>query len=103
VTVLQRVATSDIVDSVTAQANTIEAAHEHTEGELSDSDVKVSVTGSNASISDCLDQYDWFLVEDGTGEPDPAVTRGHFTGSAQLTLTTGGWKVSAFAASTSPC
>ena len=91
---LQKVATSRLVKAAEEQADTIEAAHEHTVGTLADAHETVVMTsGTAASLFDCLNEEDWYLVEDSTNQPDPEVTRGYFVGLADFVLQGGHWYV----------
>jgi hypothetical protein len=103
VAALSQVATPAVAASVAAAATTIGAAHEHTVGQLTDAQFTVAVTGSQAQVGDCLDEYDWHLVENGSGAADPGVTRGRFRGEAQLTETGGRWLIAQFHSTTTPC
>lgn len=96
-------ATPQLVSSVTASAATIEAAHEHTVGTLDEDELQVVVTGTTASVSDCLDEQDWYVVEDSSGKADPAVERGHFRSTAKVTEHDSTWLVAQFTPGSQPC
>jgi uncharacterized protein YraI len=100
---MAEVATTQIVESAWQAANTVRAAHEHTVGELSDSHLSVVVVGNTARVEDCLDEFDWYVVEDGSGRPDPAVSRGHFQAVGALGFAAGRWLVTQFQPGTASC
>jgi hypothetical protein len=95
---LAEVATSGLGDATVRAAAAILRAREHGMGMLRDDQVVVKITDpSSASLVDCQDEKDFYLVDDATGRPDPAITRADFVGTAQLVNLKGRWYVSAFA------
>jgi hypothetical protein len=104
VSAIQQVVTARLLKAAEEQAETILAAHEHGTGTLKDAHQVVEVTGpATASIFDCLDEVDWYLVEDASGQPDPGITRGDFVGIADLVLQDGHWYVDVWQPSQGRC
>jgi hypothetical protein len=100
---MQQVATPDLIQAAIEAARSINAAGEHGTGTLVDSARQIEQAGSTVVITDCLDEYHWYLVFDGTGEPDPHVARGYFEGTANLVEQDGRWLVEKWIASQKPC
>jgi hypothetical protein len=94
VTRLRQVATTKLVKAVREVAAGFQKLGDHTEGALHDSHVGIRVHGSRAVLIDCLDEYDWYLVNDKSGDPDPGATRGNFEAFSSFVDTSTGWKVS---------
>lgn len=91
---LQQVATPRMIKAAEAQAISIFGAHEHTVGILKDDHQVVKITStSTASVFDCLDELHWYLVEDASGQPEPAINRGYFVGVTDLVSENGHWLV----------
>ena len=91
------VTTNRMAQASVRQAAAILAAQEHGVGTLHDDHVSVVMTGpSSAALADCQDEFDFYLVSDGTSTPDPFVQRGDFAGSAQMVLQNGHWLVDVF-------
>jgi hypothetical protein len=94
---LASVTTTRLAQASVRQASAILAAQEHGVGTLHDDHVSVVMTGpTSASLADCQDEYDFYLVSDGTSTPDAFVQRGDFAGSAQMVLQNGHWLVDVF-------
>lgn len=94
---LASVTTTRLAQASVRQAAAILAAKEHGVGILHDKHVSVVMTGpSSAALADCQDEYDFYLVSDGSSTPDPFVQRGDFAGSAQVVLQNGHWLVDVF-------
>jgi hypothetical protein len=103
-TALQQVVTPRLLKAADEQAETFLAAHEHGTGTLKDAHQVVKITGSKtATIFDCLDEVDWYLVEDASGQPDPGIARGDFVGIADLVLQGGRWYVDIWQPSQGQC
>jgi hypothetical protein len=101
---IKQVVTPRLLKAAQEQAETILAAHEHGTGTLKDAHQVVKVTGpATASIFDCLDEVDWYLVEDASGQPDPGITRGDYVGIADLILQDGHWYVDIWQPSQGQC
>lgn len=94
---LASVTTQRLAQASVRQAAAILSAHEHGVGTLHDDHVSIVMTGpASAVVADCQDEYDFYLVSDGTSTPDPFVQRGDFAGSAQMVLQNGHWLVDVF-------
>lgn len=94
---LASVTTTRLAQASVRQAAAILAAKEHGVGILHDDHLSVVMTGlSSAALADCQDEYDFYLVSDGSSTPDPFVQRGDFAGSAQMVLQNGHWLVDVF-------
>lgn len=94
---LASVTTTRLAQASVRQASAILAAQEHGVGTLHDDHVSVVMTGpTSAALADCQDEYDFYLVIDGTSTPDAFVQRGDFAGSAQMVLQNGHWLVDVF-------
>jgi hypothetical protein len=94
---LASVTTTRLAQASVRQASAILAAQEHGVGTLHDDHVSVVMTGpTSAALADCQDEYDFYLVSDGTSTPDAFVQRGDFAGSAQMVLQNGHWLVDVF-------
>jgi hypothetical protein len=103
-TSLQQVVTPRLLNAAEKQAETFLRAHEHGTGVIKDAHRVVKITGpTTASIFDCLDEVDWYLVEDASGQPDPGITRGDFVGIADLVLQDGRWYVDVWQSSQGQC
>ena len=84
---LAAVTTNRLAQASVRQAAALLAAHEHGVGTLRDDKVTVVLRGSDAAdITDCQDEFDFYLVADSTGTADPFVQRGDFAGAAQLVV-----------------
>jgi hypothetical protein len=94
VTRMRQVATAKLIDAVQQVAAGFQKLGDHTEGALHDSHVGIQTRGSRAVVIDCLDEYDWYLVNDKSGEPDPGATRGNFEAFSSFVHTSTGWKIS---------
>jgi hypothetical protein len=93
-TALQGVATARLVLAAQRDAAAIEQAHEHGVGTLTvDHEVVKLLSGTQATVFGCLDEYDFYLVQDANGQPDPAVSRGDFVGVADMVEVSGQWRV----------
>jgi hypothetical protein len=91
---LQTVATARLVLATQRDAAAIAQAHEHGVGMLMvDHEVVKAINASQATVFGCLDEYDFYLVQNANGQPDPAVSRGDFIGVADMVLVNGQWKV----------
>jgi hypothetical protein len=91
---MQSVATARLVLATQRDAGAIEQAHEHGVGTLAvDHEVVKVLNHTQATVFGCLDEYDFYLVQDANGEPDPAVSRGDFVGVADMVMVDGRWKV----------
>jgi len=94
---LASVTTNRLAQASVRQAAAILAAQEHGVGTLHDDHVSVVMTGpSSAALADCQDEFDFYLVSDGSSAPDAFVQRGDFAGSAQMVLQNGHWLVDVF-------
>jgi hypothetical protein len=94
---LASVTTTRLAEASVRQAAAILAAQEHGVGTLHDDHVSVVVTGpTSAALADCQDEFDFYLVSDGSSTPDAFVQRGDFAGSAQMVLQNGHWLVDVF-------
>jgi hypothetical protein len=94
---LASVTTNRLAQASVRQASAILAAQEHGVGTLHDDHVSVVMTGpSSAAVADCQDEFDFYLVSDGSSTPDAFVQRGDFAGSAQMVLQDGHWLVDVF-------
>jgi hypothetical protein len=94
---LASVTTNRLAQASVRQAAAILAAQEHGVGTLHDDHVSVVMTGpSSAALADCQDEFDFYLVSDGSSTPDAFVQRGDFAGSAQMVLQNGRWLVDVF-------
>jgi hypothetical protein len=94
---LASVTTNRLAQASVRQAAAILAAQEHGVGTLHDDHVSVVMTGpTSAALADCQDEYDFYLVSDGSSTPDAFVQRGDFAGSAQMVLQNGHWLVDVF-------
>lgn len=94
---LASVTTNRLAQASVRQAAAILAAQEHGVGTLHDGHVSVVMTGpTSAALADCQDEYDFYLVSDGTSTPDAFVQRGYFAGSAQMVQQDGHWLVDVF-------
>lgn len=91
---ISEVATPAMTRAAQQAAGAIQQAHDHGVGTLVDGHRVISIKGSTASLSDCLDELHWYVVEDANNTPDPSVSRGYFVGSASFVLTGGQWFVS---------
>lgn len=103
VTQLQKVAQPAVVSAAEQAAGTLEAAKEHGVGTLTDDQRRLSITGTTATLTDCLDEYDWYVVSDGTSQPDPGVARGFFVGSGTFVEAGGHWLVSSWRSEPTKC
>lgn len=95
-TAVTQISTERMSAAAVAAAGAVQQAHDHGIGALVDSHRRLTVTGGSASLTDCLNEKDWYVVEDKSGRPDPSVTRGMFIGTATFTKLNGQWKVSAW-------
>lgn len=94
---LASVTTTRLAQASVRQASAILAAQEHGVGTLHDDHVSVVITGpTSAAVADCQDEFDFYLVSDGTSTPDAFVQRGDFAGSAQIVQQNGHWLVDVF-------
>jgi hypothetical protein len=94
---LASVTTNRLAQASVRQAAAILAAQEHGVGTLHDDHVSVVMTGpTSAALADCQDEFDFYLVSDGSSAPDAFVQRGDFAGSAQMVLQNGHWLVDVF-------
>jgi hypothetical protein len=94
---LASVTTNRLAQASVRQAAAILAAQEHGAGTLHDDHVSVVMTGpSSAVLADCQDEFDFYLVSDGSSTPDAFVQRGDFAGSAQMVVQNGHWLVDVF-------
>jgi hypothetical protein len=101
---LSATTTSQLASATVRQANAILNAHEHGVGILRDDQLVIRVTGpTSASIADCQDQKNFYLVADGSDTPDPAITRANFVGAADLVEISGHWYVSVFTTTHTEC
>jgi hypothetical protein len=101
---LEQVATPKFVHAAQQQADAISHAQEHSTGSLKDDHQVIKITSSvSVSIFDCLDEKDWYLVEDSNGEPDPGITRGDYVGIADMLLQNGRWYVDVWQPSQGAC
>lgn len=101
---LASVTTTRLAQASVRQAAAILAAQEHGVGTLHDDHVSVVMTGPNsAALADCQDEFDFYLVSDGSTTPDPFVQRGDFAGSAQMVLQNGHWLVDVFTTTRVAC
>ena len=96
VSAVAETATTSMTHAIQGGASAVQQAHDHGVGTLTDSHRTVTVTGSSATLADCLDELHWYVVEDSTGKADPSVTPGYFVGSASFVKTNGQWLVSAW-------
>jgi hypothetical protein len=90
---MRDVAVPSLVDAARRAAASIQQAHEHGVGQLTETRAVVTVSGSTGSLVDCLDEQNWYVVSDTTGKPDPGVSRGYYTGTASFVLQNGRWYV----------
>jgi hypothetical protein len=94
---LASAATSRLAQASVRQAASLLHAKEHGVGTLRDDHLTILMTGlTSATLADCQDEKDFYLVSDASGTPDPFVARGTFAGSAQLVLQDGHWLVDVF-------
>jgi hypothetical protein len=94
---LASVTTTRLAEASVRQAGAILAAQEHGVGTLHDDHVSVVMTSpTSAALADCQDEFDFYLVNDGSSTPDAFVQRGDFAGSAQMVLQNGHWLVDVF-------
>jgi hypothetical protein len=94
VNALEQVATAKLVHAAQLQADNIASSQEHATGTLRDAHQVIEITSSiSASIFDCLDEENWYLVENSNGKPDPGITRGYYVGIADLLSVNGRWYV----------
>jgi hypothetical protein len=101
---LSQVATISLAQATVRAAAAILRAHEHGVGQLRDDHLGLTLHGpTSASITDCQDEKDFYLVSDGSGEPDPAITRADFVGTAELTVQAGHWLVAVFTTTHTEC
>jgi hypothetical protein len=91
---LREVATPKLVDAVRKVAAAYQTLDDHTVGALHDSHVTIRVQGTRAAVIDCLDEYDWYIVDNKTGMADPGATRGDFEAFTDVAQSSQGWKVS---------
>jgi hypothetical protein len=96
VNAISELATPAMTTVAQRSAGALQQAHDHTVGTLVDSRRVITVTGSKAALTDCLDELHWYVVENANGRPDPSVTRGYFVGTADFVLTQGQWRVSSW-------
>lgn len=101
---LASVTTTRLAQASVRQAAAILAAQEHGVGTLHDDHVSVVMTGpTSAALADCQDEFDFYLVSDGSSTPDAFVQRGDFAGSAQMVRQDGKWLVDVFTTTHVPC
>jgi hypothetical protein len=101
---LGQVATPAFVKAANMAASAIAQAHEHAVGALADSHRQLrQVSSTEVSISGCLDEVHWYVVSDGTDQPDPSVTRGYFSVSGQAVLEGHSWLINVWRPSSTPC
>ncbi|MGZ6827750.1 MAG: hypothetical protein ACXVGH_13250 [Mycobacteriales bacterium] len=100
---VREVATPKMTTVASQAAGALLKAHDHTVGRLVDSHRVVRFHGAAATLTDCLDELHWYVVEDASGRPDPSATRGYFVGTADLVLTAGRWYVSSWNSHPQPC
>lgn len=101
---IQAAATDRLAQASVRTGAAILYSREHGVGELRDSHVSVKFQGSDeALLTDCEDEQHFYLVSDSTGDADPAVHRGYFTGTAVLVLQNGKWLVDIYRPSTATC
>jgi hypothetical protein len=91
---LQQVATSKVVTAVQKVGAGYQSLGDHTQGALRDSHVEIKTSGSRGLVIDCLDEVDWYIVDDKTGDADQGATRGDYEAFTNLVHTAHGWKVS---------
>lgn len=100
---VREVATPKMTTVAAQAAGALLKAHDHAVGRLTDSRRVVTVTGTTAHLTDCLDELHWYVVEDASGRPDPSAIRGFFVGTADLVLSSGRWYVSSWNSHPQPC
>ncbi|HVA05877.1 MAG TPA: hypothetical protein VNG12_03955 [Acidimicrobiales bacterium] len=101
---LRQDATAQLTAAAERQAESLLKAHEHGTGTLVDDHQVVEKTSSTtASIFDCLNEQQWYLVEDNGNRPDPGVVRGDFVGIANLVNQNGEWFVDVWQPSQRQC
>jgi hypothetical protein len=100
---LQQIAVPSLVEEAKLAAQTLQQGQAHGVGPLQDSHRSVVISGSTARVSDCLDEYDWYVVSDATGQPRPGIARGYFSGKGVLTDQNGQWVVAAWKSESAPC
>jgi hypothetical protein len=94
VTRMRQVATPKLVHDSREVAAGLQELNDHTIGALRDSHEGIKVKQSKAVVIDCLDEVDWYVVDDKNGRADHGATRGDFSGFATLVHTATGWRVS---------
>ena len=96
VTAVSEIATPSMTAAAARSAGALLQAHDHAVGTLTDSKRAITVKGATATLTDCLDELHWYVVEDANATPDPSVTLGHYVGSAAFVLTKGQWYLSSW-------
>jgi hypothetical protein len=95
---LTEVATTRLSEATVRQAAAILAAGEHAIGTLNTSRLTIrSTAADSADLADCEDYEHTYLVSIKTGQPDPAVERGYFVGTAHMVRRDGHWYVDVYA------
>ena len=105
VTELQKVAVPAMVDTAERAAGTLEAAKDHGVGTLRDDHrvLHIDPRAGKATLTDCLDEYNWYVVSDGSGQPDPGVARGYFQGTGVFVQSAGHWMVQSWRSEPTRC
>jgi hypothetical protein len=101
---LAEVTTERLAKAVTRHASAILHAHERGVGTLAGQRLTIKVTGATtAALADCENYTDFYVVDEGTGKPDPGIVRGNFVGTAQLVKVSGRWYVDVYATTQTAC
>lgn len=101
---IQAVTTTRLAQASVRTAAALLYSHEHGLGVLHDDQLTIRVISSTqALVTDCEDQYHFYLVTDSDGQPDPAIQRGYFTGTAVLVYQQGHWLVDVYRPSSATC
>ena len=102
---LQQVAEPAVVDAAKRAAGTLESAREHGVGTLRDDHraLHINPAAGRATLTDCLDEYNWYVVSDSTGQPDPGVARGYFEGTGTFVESAGRWLVESWRSEPTKC
>jgi hypothetical protein len=103
VSAVAELATPAMTRAAQRSAAALQQAHDHALGTLEDSHRIITVRGSSATLTDCLDELHWYVVEDANGQPDPSVTRAYFVGTADFVLAKGQWRLSSWNSHTERC
>ena len=105
VSTLGQVSQPAVVKAAEQAAGTLEQARDHGVGTLRDDHRVLHVDPRNgrATLTDCLDEYHWYVVSDRTGQPDPGVARGYFRGSGTFVESAGRWLVQSWKSESTTC